>query len=42
MSDKALKDLQKAWGTVAEDHFKKMTGWSGSLEAKYQEKKTSG
>lgn len=32
-----LKGLQKAWRTAAQDHFKKITGKSGSFEKNYKE-----
>jgi len=34
---KTLKDLQKAWKTAAQDHFKKKTRKSGCSEGKYKE-----
>lgn len=36
---RTLKDLQKAWKSVAQDHFLKITRKPGSLEAKYDEMK---
>lgn len=36
---KTLKDLQKTWKSVAQDHFLNITRKPGSLEAKYDEMK---
>lgn len=36
VQQKTLEDLQKAWRTIALNHFKKITRKSGSLETKYK------